>query len=85
MILTGVQVRSRINLFYYSDCIFHNIQSGSTKFIGSQRYAINKNPQFTSNFLVRSGAQYSQVIRIFDMLISRDEKLYEPHRNNFIT
>ena len=36
-------------------------------------------------FIVRSGAQYSQVIRIFDMFISRDKMLFESHRNNFMT
>ena len=35
--------------------------------------------------LVRSGAQYSQVIRIFDMFISCNKMLHDPHRNNFKT
>ena len=32
-----------------------------------------------------SGAQYSQIIRIFDIFISRNKMLYGPHRNIFIT
>ena len=35
--------------------------------------------------LVLSAAQYSQVIRIFNMLTSCYKMLSDPHRNSFIT